>query len=105
MSEKRNIGNEIPAGPAPLVGLGEVEVRITLELGRTELTLEEATSLAEHSTVVGDKMADEPVDLLINGKLLGRGKLVLVGEHYGVQLTELIDQGGEAPPPKRLRKK
>lgn len=95
-----------PAGTAQagaLFGLGEVEVKVTLELGRTEITLEEAMGLTERSTVVGDKMADEPVDVRINGKLFGRGKLVLVGDHYGVQLTELLDQGGPAPQSKRLR--
>ncbi|MCC7262133.1 MAG: FliM/FliN family flagellar motor switch protein [Candidatus Latescibacteria bacterium] len=107
MAEKRI---EKKAAPAPLagelaslLGLQEVEVKITLELGRTEITLEEAMSLTERSTVVGDKMADEPVDVRINGRLFGRGKLVLVGDHYGVQLTELLDQGGPPPQSKRLR--
>lgn len=92
-----------PAALASLLGLGEVEVKITVELGRTEITLEEAMSLTERSTVVADKMADEPVDVCINGKLFGRGRLVLVGDHYGVQLTELVDQGGPPPQTKRLR--
>lgn len=84
--------NTPPARPLQLSGLRDVEVRITLELGRTEITLEEATSLAERSMLVIDKLAEEPVDVCVNGKLFGRGKLVLVGDNYGVQLTELVDQ-------------
>lgn len=107
MAEKRAakkvVPAALPAAQAPLSGLGEVEVKITLELGRTEITLEEAMGLTERSMVVADKLADEPVDVRINGKLFGRGKLVLVGEHYGVQLTELVDQGGPPPQTKRLR--
>lgn len=102
MAEKRSAKKGAPATPASLSGLGEVEVKITLELGRTEITLEEAMGLTERSMVVADKMADEPVDVCINGVLFGRGKLVLVGDHYGVQLTELVDQGGLPPQTKRL---
>ncbi len=98
----KNKGAAVPALLASLSGLKEVEVKVTLELGRTEITLEEAMSLTERSTVVGDKLADEPVDVRINGRLIGRGKLVLVGDHYGVQLTELVDQKGPLPQPKRL---
>lgn len=105
MAEKGPVKGADPAAVslASLAGLGEVEVKVTLELGRTELTLEEAMSLAERSTVVGDKLAEEPVDVRINGALFGRGKLVLVGDHYGVQLTELLDQSGPPPQTKRLR--
>lgn len=104
MAEKHPAKKAAPAAKqASLAGLAEVEIRITVELGRTELTLEEAMSLAERSMVVGDKLAQEPVDVRINGEFFGRGKLVLVGDHYGVQLTELVDQGGAAAQSKRLR--
>ena len=106
MAEKRSAKKVAPAVLptvlSSLSGLGEVEVKITLELGRTEITLEEAMSLTERSMVVANKMADEPVDVCINGVLFGRGKLVLVGDHYGVQLIELVDQGGLPPQTKRL---
>lgn len=100
MAEKRIGKKDAAAGGLNLAGLRDVEVRITLELGRTEITLEEATSLAERSMLVVDKLAEEPVDIRVNGQLFGRGKLVLVGEHYGFQLTELVDQGRALPPAK-----
>ena len=65
---------------------------MTLELGRTEITLEEAMKLGEKSLLAVDRTADEPVEVRVNGKLLGRGRLVMVGGNYGVQLTEVVDQ-------------
>ena len=81
-----------PSGAAHLSGLASVEVEVTLELGRTEITLEEAMKLGEKSLLAVDRTADEPVEVRVNGKLLGRGRLVMVGGNYGVQLTEVVDQ-------------
>jgi flagellar motor switch protein FliN/FliY len=82
----------VPAGLARLAGLEEVEVKVTVEWGRTQIAVEEALRLGERSLLRVDKLAQEPVDVLINGKLFGRGKLVLVGGKYGVQLTEIIGE-------------
>lgn len=79
------------AGLGNLAGLQNVDVRITLEWGRTEITVEEALKLAQESLLKVDQFADEPIDVRVNGKLFGRGTLVVVGESYGVQLTEIIE--------------
>ena len=76
---------------AGLPGLQDVDVRITVEWGRSEITVAEAVSLGEKSLLRTDKQVNEPVDILVNGKLFGRGRLVLVGDTYGVQLEEIID--------------
>ena len=73
-----------------LAGLGDVEVRITVEWGRADITVEEASALSEESLLHTDRSASDPVDVLVNGKLFARGKLVLVGDSYGVQLLEII---------------
>lgn len=100
--KKRIAGKQLPAGakggqlaPAAKVpsALANVEVKVTIEFGRTEITVAEAIELAEKSVLAMDKLQNEPFDVCINGKLFGRGKLVMVGENYGVQLTEVIDQG------------
>ena len=78
-------------GIAGLQGLQDVDVRITVEWGRSEITVAEAVSLGEKSLLRTDKQVKEPVDILVNGKLFGRGRLVLVGDTYGVQLEEIID--------------
>ena len=73
-----------------LAGLGGVEVRISVEWGRADMTVEEASALSEESLIHTDRSATDPVDVLVNGKLFARGKLVLVGDSYGVQLLEII---------------
>ena len=78
------------SGANELARLGGVEVDVTLLLGRTEITLEEAAQLDEKSLLAVDKRADEPVEVLVNGELYAHGKLVMVGNHYGVQLLELV---------------
>lgn len=73
-----------------LAGLSDVEVRIAVEWGRADITVEEASALSEESLLHTDRSASDPVDVLVNGKLFARGKLVLVGDNYGVQLLEII---------------
>ena len=73
-----------------LAGLSDVEVRITVEWGRADITVEEASALSEESLLHTDRSASDPVDVHVNGKLFARGKLVLVGDSYGVQLLEII---------------
>lgn len=63
---------------------------VTLLSGRTKITLEEVVQLDEKSLIAVDKRAVEPVEVLVNGKLYAHGKFVMVGNHYGVQLLELV---------------
>ena len=99
MSDKNNEKLHQPKGEsgsgeggiAGLQGLQDVDVRITVEWGRSEITVAEAVSLGEKSLLRTDKHVKEPVDILVNGKLFGRGRLDLVGDTYGVQLEEIID--------------
>ncbi len=73
-----------------LAGLQDVEVKITLEWGRTEITVGEAMQLDREALLRLDHQAKEPIDVRVNGQLFGRGLLVMVGETYGVQLTEIV---------------
>jgi flagellar motor switch protein FliN/FliY len=74
-----------------LSGLGGVDVKVTLVLGRTEITIEEAAELGEKSLLRIDCKADDPVDVCVNGKVIARGRLVVVGENYGVEITEILE--------------
>ena len=86
--------NEKPAvAPGVSSALQNVEVKVTVEFGRTQITVEEALKLAEKSVLAMDKMQNELFDVCVNGQLFGRGKLVMIGETYGSQLVELIEQG------------
>ena len=78
-----------------LSSLGEVEVEVSVELGRHTLTLDQALRLGEHSQIELDKMVGEPVEVKLNGSLFARGEVVTLAENFGVRLTEiLVRQGG-----------
>ena len=76
--------------------LRDVTVKVTVELARTGLSLDEALELGEGSVVKLDRLAGEPVDVRLNGKLFARGEVVTVAENFGVRLTEVFGQSEEA---------
>jgi len=75
-----------------LAGLQDVPVRVTLEWGRSQLTVEEAAALGDGSLVRLAQQRGDLVDVLVNDRLYGRGRLVMVEETYGVQLVELVGE-------------
>ena len=62
---------------------------VTVELGRSSLSVEEVLALGPGSVVELDKLAGEPVDVLVNGRLIARGEVVVVDENFGVRVTEI----------------
>jgi flagellar motor switch protein FliN len=68
----------------------DVPVGLTVELGGCKLSMAEVLQLAIGSVVQLDKLASEPVDLLVNGKLIARGEVVVLDDHFGVKLTEIV---------------
>lgn len=76
--------------PLSLLPLHHVPVRVQALLGRAQLTIDQLLELAVGSVVELDRRAGEPVDLLVNGRLIARGELVLVDGQLGVTLTELL---------------
>ena len=78
------------AATSALSGLQNIDVQVTVEWGRTELTVAEALSLGPNAMLRTSQAVSEPVEVRVNGKLFGRGKLVLMGGNYAVQLTELV---------------
>ena len=71
--------------------LQDVPMQVTVELGRTTLLIKEVLSLGEGSVVELDKLAGEPVDLLVNGKKFALGEVVVIDENFGVRITEILD--------------
>ncbi len=69
----------------------DVSLNISVELGRKQMQIKEILELGPGKIVELEKLAGEPVDLLVNGKLLARGEVVVVDENFGVRITELID--------------
>ena len=70
--------------------LMDVNLNVTIELGRTKHTLEQVLNLGEQSLVELDKQVGDPIDILVNGKVFARGEVVTVSENFGVRITELV---------------
>jgi flagellar motor switch protein FliN/FliY len=70
--------------------LQDVDVRLSVEVGATNMKLRELLALGESSVIELDRYANELLDVLVNGTLIGRGEVVTVGERFGVKMTELV---------------
>jgi len=76
--------------------LNDVMVELTVEVGRTRMTLGQALSLGPGSVVTLDRLADKPVDLLVNGRPIARGEVVVIDEEFGLRITEVVAPSAEA---------
>lgn len=110
MSEKLELeqlpsgaGEAAPAtvnGVADLRRLSAVPVDLSVEMGRTRMTVGETLELRQGSIITLNRMAGEPVDLLVNGTAIARGEVVVIDEQFGLRVTEVIGQApGGAPEP------
>ena len=79
-----------PGTPAALERLHDVPVELAVEIGRTRMTIRETLALAPGSVVTLNRLAGEPVDLLVNGKPIARGEVVVIDEEFGLRVTELV---------------
>lgn len=70
--------------------LGAVDLDISIELGRTEILIEEILKLREGSVVALDRTAGDPVDIVANGRLVARGELLVIDGKFGVRLSEVL---------------
>lgn len=72
-----------------LAHLMDVPVHVAVEVGRTEISLGELAQLAPGSLLELDREAHEPADILVNGKIVARGEIVSIDDHYGVRITSV----------------
>lgn len=85
-----SLGAHNPSGePIGIENLLEVPVKVTVEVGRSRLTLAELVKLQAGSLVTLDREAHEPVDVLVNGKIVARGEVVTIDQRYGVRITSV----------------
>ena len=70
----------------------DVEMTMTVELGRTTKLVKDILGFGEGSIIELDKLAGEPVDLLVNGKLIARGEVVVIDENFGIRVTDIVSQ-------------
>jgi flagellar motor switch protein FliN/FliY len=72
--------------------LREVDVRLSVELGRTDMKLKDVLALGEDSVVMLDRLTDELLDVMVNGKLIARGEIVAQGNRFGLRIVEMAGQ-------------
>lgn len=68
----------------------DIPLRVTVELGRTKMLVSELLNLGQGSVIELSKLAGEPMEVLVNDKLVARGEAVVVNEKFGVRLTDII---------------
>jgi flagellar motor switch protein FliN/FliY len=81
---------------AELERLGQVTLELTVEVGRTRMTLGQALALGPGSVITLDRLADQPVDLLVNGKSVARGEVVVIDDVFGLRVTQIVASGAAA---------
>ena len=74
----------------PIELIGEVEMDLRIELGRTQMRLEEVLQLRGGSVVALDKLAGDPVDVFVNGRLIARGEVLVMNDNFCIRVTELV---------------
>jgi flagellar motor switch protein FliN/FliY len=75
--------------------LHDVEMEVSAELGRTRMSVRELLSLSPGAVVELDRAAGSPADLLVNGRLIARGEVVVIDENFGLRITEIVVPGAE----------
>jgi flagellar motor switch protein FliN/FliY len=73
--------------------LMDVPLRVSVELGRTRLSVRQVLDLQSGAVVELDRMAGDPVDVLVNDRLMARGEVVVVDDKFGIRITEIITGG------------
>jgi flagellar motor switch protein FliN/FliY len=92
--------SDASAGSAPgrIDMILDIPVQLTVELGRTKLPIRNLLQLVQGSVVELDRLAGEPMDVLVNGCLIAQGEVVVVNDKFGIRLTDVI------APDERLRR-
>ena len=79
------------AGLDNLKVLENIEVKLTVEVGSTELKIRDLLRLNEGSVVELERLAGDPLDILINNTKIAKGEVVMIGERFGVRFGEIVD--------------
>ncbi|MBU0674036.1 MAG: flagellar motor switch protein FliN [Proteobacteria bacterium] len=90
--EELGKGTTDQSGSKNLDFLLDVPLQVSVELGRSKMIINKLLQLTQGSVVELSKAAGEPVDILVNNKLLGKGEVIVVNDRFGVRITEIISQ-------------
>lgn len=89
-----------PEGKPDLDVILDIPVKISMEVGRTSITIRNLLQLNQGSVIELDRLAGEPLDVLVNGTLIAHGEVVVVNEKFGIRMTDVISPSERI---KRLR--
>lgn len=98
LEENQNQDSTKPPKDVDLNVILDVDVTLELEVGRTNLSVRELLQLNQGSVVELDRLAGEPLDVLVNGTLVAHGDVVVVNDNYGIRLTDVVS------PSERIKK-
>lgn len=73
--------------------LKDVDVRLSVELGRIDMKLKDVLALGEDSVVMLERLTDELLDVMVNGKAIAKGEIVAEGGRFGLRIVEMLGQG------------
>jgi flagellar motor switch protein FliN/FliY len=100
--EYEQFGNDSPTTGQPAAGsqvdlsrLSDIPMELSVEIGRTHMTVGETLDLRVGSVVTLERLAGETADLLVNGSAIARGEVVVIDEQYGLRVTEILDTEAE----------
>jgi flagellar motor switch protein FliN/FliY len=79
-----------PGATRDIEFLLDIPLVVTVELGRTKMLINDLLQLGQGSVIELDKLAGEPMEILVNNKLVARGEVVVVNEKFGIRLTDII---------------
>lgn len=82
--------NSVVDGNSDIDMIMDIPVQLTVELGRTRLTIKNILQLGQGSVVELDGLAGEPMDIFVNGYLIAQGEVVVVEEKYGIRITDIV---------------
>jgi len=80
----------VTTGDVKMDSILDVPITISMEIGRTNLNIRNLLQLNQGSVVELDRLAGEPMDVLVNGTLIAKGEVVVVNEKFGIRLTDIV---------------
>lgn len=92
-------GGQPAGGAESLAAVMELEVPVSIELGRTRMAVEEVLSLGRGSIVQLDRLVGQPVEVYVSDKPFATGEVVVMGEKFGVRIIRILEPGGRAEVP------
>ncbi len=107
LGDERGVAAQAPAGGASpsagqaesLAAVMELEVPVSIELGRTRMAVEEVLSLGRGSIVQLDRLVGQPVEVFVSDKPFATGEVVVMGEKFGVRIIRILEPGGRTEVP------